>query len=71
MERKEPPNPFVIFVTIRAIRGKKVLLREAAEVARCLREGLRESSVMTLEESVSVMETLDEIRRQIGLTYPV
>jgi predicted dehydrogenase len=44
---------------------------EAAEVARCLHEGLRESPVMTLEESVSVMETLDEIRRQIGLTYPV
>jgi hypothetical protein len=40
------------------------------EVARCLREGLRESPVMPLAETVTIMETLDEIRRQIGLVYP-
>ena len=43
---------------------------EAMEVARCLREGLRESPVMPLAETVTIMETLDEIRRQIGLVYP-
>jgi predicted dehydrogenase len=43
---------------------------EAMEVARCVREGLRESPVMPLHETVSIMETLDEIRRQIGLVYP-
>ncbi len=43
---------------------------EAMEVARCLHEGLRESPVMPLHETVSIVETLDEIRRQIGLTYP-
>jgi predicted dehydrogenase len=43
---------------------------EAAEVARCLRAGLTESPGMPLEETVSIMETLDEVRRQIGLTYP-
>ncbi|MFN8148519.1 MAG: Gfo/Idh/MocA family oxidoreductase [Candidatus Nanopelagicales bacterium] len=43
---------------------------EAAEVGRCIREGLRESPVMPLHETVSIMETLDEIRRQIGLVYP-
>lgn len=43
---------------------------EAAEVVRCLREGLLESDRMPLDESVSVMETMDEIRRQIGLRYP-
>ncbi len=43
---------------------------EAAEVVRCLRAGLLESPVMPLDESVAIMETLDEIRRQVGLRYP-
>jgi predicted dehydrogenase len=43
---------------------------EAAEVVRCLREGRLESDVMPLDETVSIMATLDEVRRQIGLTYP-
>jgi predicted dehydrogenase len=43
---------------------------EAMEVGRCLREGLLESPAMSLDESVAIMETLDEIRRQIGLRYP-
>jgi predicted dehydrogenase len=43
---------------------------QAAEVGRCLRAGLTESPRMTLDETVSIMETLDEVRRQIGLTYP-
>jgi dihydrodiol dehydrogenase / D-xylose 1-dehydrogenase (NADP) len=44
---------------------------EAAEVMRCLREGELESPVMLLEESLSIMRTLDEIRAQWGLHYPV
>ena len=43
---------------------------EAAEVGRCIREGLTESPLMPLAETVAIMETLDEVRRQIGLTYP-
>ena len=43
---------------------------QAAEVGRCLREGLTESPVLSLDESRSVMATMDEVRRQIGLTYP-
>ena len=39
-------------------------------IGRCLREGLTESPVLPLDETVSIMETLDEVRRQIGLTYP-
>lgn len=46
------------------------LRHEAAEVGRCLREGLPESPAMPLDETVSIMATMDEIRRQIGLTYP-
>lgn len=43
---------------------------EAAEVARCLREGLIESPVMPLAETLAIMETLDTCRAQWGMTYP-
>ena len=43
---------------------------EAAEVGRCVREGRTESPLLPLDETVSIMETLDEVRRQIGLVYP-
>lgn len=46
------------------------LRHQAAEVGRCLRAGLTESPILTLDETVSIMGTMDEIRRQIGLTYP-
>jgi predicted dehydrogenase len=42
---------------------------EAQEVGRCLRAGLIESPVMPHEETLAIMGTLDEIRRQIGLVY--
>jgi hypothetical protein len=42
---------------------------EAIEVDRCLREGLTESPLMPLAETLAVMGTMDEIRRQIGLDY--
>jgi predicted dehydrogenase len=40
------------------------LRHEAAEVVRCLRAGLPESPVMPLDETVAIMRTLDEVRRQ-------
>ena len=43
---------------------------EAAEVGRCLRAGLTQSPGMPLDESRSIMATMDEVRRQIGLSYP-
>jgi predicted dehydrogenase len=43
---------------------------QAIEVARCVREGLQESPVLPWRETVDVMETLDEVRRQIGLRFP-
>jgi hypothetical protein len=46
------------------------LRHQAAEVGRCLGDGRLESPVMPLDESVAIMETLDEVRRQIGLVYP-
>ncbi|OJJ89457.1 Gfo/Idh/MocA family protein [Aspergillus glaucus CBS 516.65] len=43
---------------------------EADEVARCLRDGKLESDTLPLEESIVIMEVMDEVRRQGGLTYP-
>ena len=43
---------------------------QAAEVHRCLRSGELESPVLPLAETLSIMQTMDEVRRQIGLTYP-
>jgi predicted dehydrogenase len=44
---------------------------EAAEVGRCLRAGQLESAVMPLDETLSLMQTMDQIRAQWGLRYPV
>ena len=43
---------------------------EAVEVIRCLRAGELESPAMTLDESLSIMRTLDAIRSEWGLRYP-
>jgi len=43
---------------------------QALEVERCVRQGLTESPTMPLHETVSIMETMDAIRSQIGLVYP-
>ncbi len=43
---------------------------EAVEVMRCLRAGELESPAMTLDESLSIMKTLDAIRAEWGLAYP-
>ena len=40
------------------------LWHEADEVARCLREGLLESPLMPLDESISIMETMDAVLAQ-------
>jgi predicted dehydrogenase len=43
---------------------------QAAEVARCVRGGHIESTVMPLDETRAIAATMDEVRRQIGLVYP-
>jgi hypothetical protein len=43
---------------------------EAIEVGRCLRAGLRESPVMPLDQTVALLDNLDQMRGQIGLRYP-
>jgi len=43
---------------------------EAAEVMQCLNSGLIESPLMPLDESLSIMRTMDSIRADWGLRYP-
>jgi hypothetical protein len=44
---------------------------EAEEVMSCLRVGELESEVMPLDETLSIMKTMDTIRAQWGLEYPM
>jgi predicted dehydrogenase len=43
---------------------------EAAEVMRCLAAGKKESSIMPLDETVAVLDVMDELRAAWGLGYP-
>ncbi len=43
---------------------------EAIEVGKCIRAGLTESAIYTLDETLAIMETLDRIRASWGLRYP-
>jgi predicted dehydrogenase len=43
---------------------------EAQHVIDCMNEGLKESPVMSWQDSIDVMDTLDKIREQIDLVYP-
>ena len=45
------------------------LIYEAEEVMRCMKEGLKESPYMPLEESLQIMRIMDEIRAPWKLTY--
>jgi predicted dehydrogenase len=44
---------------------------EALEVSQCLREGRLESDTMPLDETLAIMKTMDTIRSQWGLKYPM
>ncbi len=44
---------------------------EAAEVARCVRAGKIESDIIPHDESIAIVGTLDDIRAQWGLEYPM
>lgn len=44
---------------------------EAVECGRCLREGLTESPLMPLDETLQIMRLLDKLRADWGLRYPM
>ena len=43
---------------------------EVAEVARCVREGLRESPWVPHQQTLALMAQLDDVRRQVGVELP-
>jgi predicted dehydrogenase len=44
---------------------------EAMHVADCLRAGKLESDIIPLDGSLAVMKTLDTVRQQLGIKYPM
>jgi predicted dehydrogenase len=44
---------------------------EAAEVMRCLRKGKTECEIMPLDTSIAIMKTMDRVRQQWKLKYPM
>jgi predicted dehydrogenase len=67
------------FITVHDDDGEQVLEQtvtgggfdhEIAEVARCLQAGELESPRLPLDDTVAVLEVLDEARAQLGVRYP-
>lgn len=46
------------------------LAYEAEEVRKCINEGLLESPLMPLDESLVMAEIMESIRKQVGVIYP-
>ena len=44
---------------------------EIREAMRCLREGKIQSGIMTLDQSIAVMQIMDEVRRQNAMRFPM
>jgi hypothetical protein len=44
---------------------------EVAEFMNCLRNGKLESEIMPLDETLSILKTMDTLREQFGLKYPM
>jgi predicted dehydrogenase len=64
---KEGENEPVEFVFERETFGYNY---EIEEVNKCLREGKKESDLMPLSMSISLIKLLDEIREKAGIVYP-
>jgi len=52
------------------IQGHAGLCFQAAAVARYVTEGLTESPLLPLDETIATLETADEVRRQVGVVFP-
>lgn len=52
------------------IRGHEALCFQAAAAARLVTEGATESPLMPVAETLSILQTTDEIRRQLAVHYP-
>jgi hypothetical protein len=52
------------------IAGHEGLVHQAAHFAELLAAGSTESPLLPLSETLTIMQTTDEIRREIGLVNP-
>ncbi len=64
------PNGSSVEAPASEVAGSDALVYEACHLARLVAEGRTESDLLPAAETVSIMDTLDEVRRQIGLRYP-
>lgn len=48
----------------------EALYYEAAEVARCIAAGERESPLRPVADSIRTLQVIDEIRRQVDAPFP-
>ena len=44
--------------------------REALYAEQVIRSGLANSDLLPIDESIAIMHTLDDVRAQLGVTYP-
>ena len=51
--------------------NRVLLAYEAQEVHRCLQEGRVESARMPWKETLALSQVMDDIRRQVGVRYPM
>ena len=43
---------------------------QVAEVVRCIKEGKLESEIIPLDETIGIMEVMDNMREEWGFRYP-
>ncbi len=55
---------------LRPVQAANGFVHEVEEVLRCIRSGRLESDAMPLDESVAIMEIMDQMRAEWGLRYP-
>ena len=58
-------------VTVEPARVENGFKYEIEEAGRCLRDGLLESPILPLDETLTILGTLDTVRTEIGLKYPM
>ncbi len=52
------------------IRGHEGLVYQAAHLAQLVADGTTESPLLPPDETIGILTTTDEIRRQVGVVYP-
>lgn len=52
------------------IHGHEGLVYQAAHLAQLVADGTTDSPLLPIEETIGILTTADEIRRQVGVTYP-